>query len=304
MGNHNPRLMEALSDVFDCKSIDWTDYGFNSDALQDDIIQATDNFNPNYVLLHIQSGNVVTDKTLKILSSKTKVINWTGDVRYPLPQHYIETGKQIHLTLFTNMNDVLEIRAQGIMADYLQVGFDDVDFTPVGSTNKYFQPILFLGSNYLDTINFPLSKFRCDMVKLLKQEFNSDFGLYGSGWPNKDGILTRYADEAVAYRTCKIAINLSHFDYSRYTSDRMLRIMGSGAFCLTHHYTNIQADFNIGNEIATWKTLDELLEKIKYYLEHEDERTFIAGNGCSLVRTKYTWHNFANNLKDLIHKYE
>lgn len=304
MGNHNPQMTSALERYFDCTHIDWTEYGMYSQSLQDVVINACNDVNPNYVLLHIQNGNVLTINTIKQISKKHKVINWTGDVRYPLPQHYIDIGKEIFLTLYTNMNDVVKTRTHNINSDFLQVGFDDVDFTPVGDTHNYFQPILFLGSNYLDSINFPLSQLRYDMVKLLKQEFNSNFGLYGTGWLNKDGILTRYTEEATAYRTCKLAINLSHFDYSRYTSDRMFRIMGSGALCLTHRYKDIDQDFNVGEDLVAWDNLDELVDKIKYYISNDYERQRIATNGYKLSKSKYTWINFAQNLKKIIKKYE
>jgi spore maturation protein CgeB len=304
MGSNNPQMTRALEYYFDCTHIDWTEYGAYSQALQDVVLHACNNVNPDYVLLHIQSGSVLTIETIKQICKNHKVINWTGDVRHPLPQHYIDIGKEIFLTLYTNMNDIEETRNYGINADFLQVGFDDVQFNPIGNTNTQYQPILFLGSNYQGLIDFPLSDFRRDMVFRLKNEFKDYFGLYGTGWSNGNGVITSYVEECCAYRSCKVAINLSHFDYSRYTSDRMFRIMGSGALCLTHRFHDIEQDFVVGDDLVAWDNLDDLVDKIKHYIANEYERQRIATIGCQLARTKYTWNNFAQNLIQIIKKYE
>jgi hypothetical protein len=169
--------------------------------------------------------------------------------------------------------------------------------------------------------------FRMVSTERLKNEFGSRFGLYGGGWDKNennfslsilphmnqtqnnyikyaDGNISSYAEEGKAYRSCKIAINLSHFEYSRYSSDRMFRILGSGAFCLTHRFPDIEKDFKIDEEVVVWENLDDLCNKIRHYLTNEKERQIIATNGCDLARDKYTWDSFAENLKLIINKYE
>jgi spore maturation protein CgeB len=323
MGQHNPDLQRGLNTVFDCLHFDWTKFGQNSFQLQSELINANNNFKADYIFMHTQS-DAVRIETLKELSKNSKIFNWSGDVRNPLPEHYIHTGNNIFLTLFTNMNDVQTSLQKGVRADFLQVGFDKIHFNPLGEKGNYPE-ILFLGTNYGDL--FPLSHFRRQMVERLKNEFGSRFGLYGGGWDKNennfslsilphmnqtqnnyikyaDGNISSYAEEGKAYRSCKIAINLSHFEYSRYSSDRMFRILGSGAFCLTHRFPDIEKDFKIDEEVVVWENLDDLCNKIRHYLTNEKERQIIATNGCDLARDKYTWDSFAENLKLIINKYE
>ncbi len=301
MGQHNPDLQRGLNTIFDCLHLDWTKHGENSFQLQSVLLNTQNTFNPDYIFMHIQSGNVVRDDTLIQLSKKSKIINWTGDVRNPLPSHYLHIGSKIFLTLYTNMNDVQTSLQKGVRADFLQVGFDKKHFNPIGEKGNYPE-ILFLGSNYGDM--FPLSAFRGQMVERLKTEFGNKFGFYGAGWANANGNINTYSEEGKAYRSCKIAINLSHFAYSRYSSDRMFRILGSGALCLTHRFPNIEKDFKIGDEVVVWDSLQDLCNKIRYYIANEKEREIIAMRGCALARNKYTWDNFADNLKLIINKYE
>lgn len=324
MGQHNPDLQRGLNGVFDCVHLDWIVYGVNSIELQNQILNTYNNFNPDYVFIHTQSDAVKKETLQKINNKTTKIINWTGDVRKEVPTWMIDYSNVVDLTLFTNENDIQTCLANGIKADFLQVGFDKIHFNPLGEKGNYPE-ILFLGSNYGDM--FPLSSFRRQMVERLKNEFGSRFGLYGGGWDKNDnnftlpllphmnqtqnnyikyadGNISSYAEEGKAYRSCKIAINLSHFAYSRYSSDRMFRILGSGAFCLTHRFPDIEKDFKIGEEVVVFDSLEDLCNKIRYYLSNEKEREIIAMRGCALARNKYTWDNFAENLKLIIEKYE
>jgi len=297
MGQHNPDLKKGLDSVFDCHHFDWYPYANNSGVLQMDVLKKFNEFNPDIVFMHIQSGDIITIETAKVMAQKSIVLNWTGDVRYPLPNHYIEIGKHIHSTLFTNMNDVDVCLANGVNADYLQVGFDSIHFNPLGDIDSKYPEIIFLGSNYGDN-KFPLTQYRYDMVTRLKKEFGGRFGVYGNGWAGTEsGNITSYEEEGKAYRSCKIAINLSHFAYKRYSSDRMYRILGSGAFCLTHRYPEIELDFIDGQDLVAWNDIDDLVKNIRKYLIKDNERGRIALNGCFKARTQFTWHHFAENLK-------
>ena len=139
---------------------------------------------------------------------------------------------------------------------------------------------------------FPLSNYRKEIVEALKKEFKGKLGIYGNGWDDSDGSFN-YSQpvEAAVYRGATIVINCSHFDYERYFSDRMLRIMGSGAFCLSHNYKGISEDYTIGQDVATFDNIEELINKCHYYLkpENNQERNTIAANGCHAVHNKFTF---------------
>lgn len=302
MGTHNPDLQKGLDSVFECLHFDWIPYGEKSWKLQYDLLQAFHIFNPDIVFMHTQSGEVVQESTIIDMAKSARIYNWTGDVRFPTPSHYINTGRHITSTLFTNMNDVYTCRQNGIEADFLQVGFDSTHFNPLGAVDSKYPEIVFLGSNYPEG-TFPLTNLRLQMVHRLKNEFGHRFAVYGGGWNGLEkGNITDYSEEGKVYRACKIAINLSHFAYSRYSSDRMFRILGSGAFCLTHHFPEIEADFKVGEDVVVWHDINDLVDKIKYYLNNDKDRERIALNGCFNARTKFTWHHFAENLNKIAEK--
>ena len=127
--------------------------------------------------------------------------------------------------------------------------------------------------------------------------------MYRGGWDHSENSIKTFEEEGNAYRQCKIAINLSHFNYNRYSSDRLFRILGSGAFCLTHYYPEIEKDFELGKELVTFYDLDDLVAKINYYLWHMEQRQAIAKAGCTKAQNNFTWHHFAKNLQTISNKW-
>lgn len=276
--------------------IDYREINNASIAKDAEIICVNRELQPNIIFFQYQQPDVITLSTLrqiKIDNPNSFVVNFTGDVRYPLPQWYIDFGMLIDCTMFSNVTDVWEARRLGINSGYLQYGIDPEIFYPKESPMQ--KEIVFLGNNYQN--QFPLSVKRGEMVRFLKREYGDRFGAYGSNWENGDGNLNHsQKEESELYRGCKIAINYSHFDYERYSSDRMFRIMASGAFCLTHRYAGIHLDFEGGENVAIWDTFEHLKEQIDYYLSNEPERKRIADNGCKLAHEKYTFDAMISNL--------
>jgi spore maturation protein CgeB len=109
--------------------------------------------------------------------------------------------------------------------------------------------------------------------------------------------------EAAHYRGAKIAINISHFNYDQYSSDRLVRILGTGTMCLSKYFINAEKRFEDGKHLRFWNTFEELENLIKYYLENEEERKHIAKRGCWLAHREYTFENLALNIKKLYEKH-
>jgi spore maturation protein CgeB len=56
----------------------------------------------------------------------------------------------------------------------------------------------------------------------------------------------------------------------------------------------------VDNEVVTFKTADECIEKVKYLLEHEEQRQAIARAGQQRTLRDHTFDNRAAQLDDLI----
>jgi spore maturation protein CgeB len=80
---------------------------------------------------------------------------------------------------------------------------------------------------------------------------------------------------------------------------RVFDIMAAGGFVISNYQLEIEELFEIGKEIVVYDTLKDLKEKIRYYLEHEEEREQIAYNGYLKVKNT---HSLDNKLKDMLNQ--
>lgn len=255
-------------------------------------------FQPDIVFMQIQSPGVVDAEFIKKFSGAL-VINWTGDVRFPIPQWYIDIAPYC-VTMFTNMNDVHSLSHMGYNADYLQIGYDPNIYNPdIPEIIKH--DVVFLANNYGDA--FPLSDYRVKIVNALRDEFGEKFALYGNGWEHCNGNVngSQYLEAAV-YRSSKIAISCSHFNYERYFSDRLLRAMGTGVMVLSHHYEGVREDFD-ASILPTFVDVDDMVSQVKWYLENDHERKTTANGGWLYVSSNFTFKHMIENLQTLVQKW-
>lgn len=285
-------IRDALATIGDVIYWDWSGHHHTFNR---DIKRLVDEHKPDLVWLQIQTPGIIDVHTAQNIASKAYVVNWTGDVRQNV-DWFIQIGKVIQMTLFTNMNDVETLRARGVKADYLQIGFPTEIFKPKGVVKEGVPEIVFM-ANY--TQGFPLSGFRKDIVESLRKRYGSRFGVFGNSWGHGYAVPDQH-EEAAHYRGCKIAINLSHFNYKRYSSDRIFRLMGAGAFCLSHNYPEIEKEFTPGTHLDTWDGKDDLFKKIDYYLENEKKRNKIGNYGCEHVHKNHNWNERIKQLIQII----
>lgn len=279
------------------------DYRFVSSsdlALNDKSVALSDSFGPDMVFIHIQASGVISEDTVKHLKvNGAWVCNWTGDIRVPTPKWYYDIGKHIDLTLFTNEEDAVILRDLGVPAGFMQIGIDPDIYTPEGPVRKVCD-IAFMANNYNG--DFPLSDYRRDTADLLRKRYRGRFGLFGSGWSklSNGNLYSSQTDEAAVYRGSKMAINISHFDSERYSSDRIFRILGSGTLCLCKEFPGWYRDFKDQVNIVMWRDHDHLISLIEYYSKNEKDRSRIAHNGYRLAHDKYL---FAHTVEHMLKYY-
>lgn len=295
------KLGNALKSLGEYRYFDWRKikdkYGVI--GMRERLVDINNKMNPDLVFMQIQTPNVIDQETASLL--KGVVVNWTGDVREDI-SWFKNLAPFVDWTCFTNETDTTVMREESLASWFYQIGFENHIFKPDGTkladkrTIWNAPDIVFMANHYGD--KFPLSQERYSIASRLYHTFKDKFLLCGRGWniPAVD-LVNRMQDEAMVYRSCKIAINANHFIHKRFSSDRIFRIMGSGAFCLTRWYPGIEKDFIDGIHLKTFKNEDELIYLINYYLKNETERIEIAEQGCAHVHENFTWDK--NKLKQM-----
>jgi hypothetical protein len=74
----------------------------------------------------------------------------------------------------------------------------------------------------------------------------------------------------------------------------------AGGFYLVEYMPGHREFFEVGKEIETWRTVGELVEKIRYYLNHEADRRAIAEAGRQRALTSHTWAHRFRSLFDAL----
>ena len=77
---------------------------------------------------------------------------------------------------------------------------------------------------------------------------------------------------------------------------RNFEIPGCGGFLLTSYADNLEDYYEIGKEIVAYNDTNDLINKIRYYLEHQEERESIAQAGYQRTLRDHTYEKRFNEI--------
>jgi len=179
---------------------------------------------------------------------------------------------------------------------HIQMAANPAFYKPYNLKREY--DVTFVGQNYL---------FRQNYAEYLYKN-GIDIHLWGPGWeralrPNNSGLINRIKskiglnkpilpntnvngpltdDELVKnYSRSKISLNFSEVTVQDKNEDfgklkRHIRLRDfeapmSGAFYMTGYQEELREYYEIGKEIICYETKEDLLDKARYYLKHQNE---------------------------------
>jgi len=103
------------------------------------------------------------------------------------------------------------------------------------------------------------------------------------------GIVDYYTDMPLVFNQSKININLSARPIHYGIPLRVLDIIASNGFVLTNAQPDLFLYFEEGKSIATFQCIEELEDKIDYYMNHETERINIRNEGKAIVKSIFDY---------------
>ena len=87
----------------------------------------------------------------------------------------------------------------------------------------------------------------------------------------------------------KINLNMTNRPIKTGLPLRIFDLMGAGGFVISNYQAEIPEHFIPGEDIVLYESIPDLLNKIDYYLAHDDERIQIAKNGYEKVKQAHTY---------------
>lgn len=105
------------------------------------------------------------------------------------------------------------------------------------------------------------------------------------------GKVDYYDNMPYVFKGAKINLNISLRSIRSGIPLRAMDIMGCGGFLLTNYQADFLEHFIPGEDFVYYDSIEDMKQKIVYYLEHDDERKHIAYNGYQKVKQNFTFNN-------------
>ncbi len=103
------------------------------------------------------------------------------------------------------------------------------------------------------------------------------------------GSVDYWSEMPKVFRESKINLNITIPNIKSGIPLRVWDVLGSGGFLLTNYQAEIPYYFTEGEDLVCFDGVEDMREKVAYYLAHEEERKRIADNGYRKVKEHHTY---------------
>jgi len=211
-------------------------------------------------------------------ASDTHINNGAEGDSYP---YRLSMAKRADIVFVAQKAAVEKMKADGVPNPiWLPHAVEPLAYPKITKASKVYD-ICFVGH-----VN---SQNRIDALDRLFSEFSNFY--YGQ---------KRFEEAAKIYGDSKIVFNISMTDD---INMRTFEAMATGSFLLTNWIPTIEDLFEDGKHLVLYRTLDEMVDKAKYYLSHDDEREKIAQAGYEEVIKNHTFKNRVGTMLTEIFKH-
>jgi len=101
----------------------------------------------------------------------------------------------------------------------------------------------------------------------------------------------------------KVTLN-HHGDVAPYANNmRLFEATGVGALLVTDWKVNLHEMFEPGKEVVAYRSPEECVELVQYYLEHDEEREAIARAGQDRTLREHTYYHRMQELVEIVDRY-
>lgn len=113
------------------------------------------------------------------------------------------------------------------------------------------------------------------------------------------GIVDYVEDMPKIFKCSKINLNITLRTIANGVPQRVIDIMGCGGLALTNYQEDIQKHFEDGKELLVYHSMEEAMDKCKFYLTHEKEAEKIRQNGYRLVKEKFSYECLLDQIWEI-----
>ena len=155
----------------------------------------------------------------------------------------------------------------------------------------FFQVQMFQSIAHVERVkilNALASKFRVDLYT----KGNSDELIN----VNVHGPVNSMTEAPKVFHLSKINLNITLHSIKTGVPLRIFEIMGVGGFTISNYQEELAELFEEDKEIVMFRDIDELMDKVQYYLLHDRQRNTIAHNGYKKIKKEYSYDVVARKI--------
>ena len=233
---------------------------------------------------------------LRTLGCKSLVVFFDDSMRFEDTNRFYLSSFDYYLT--HESDDSKELyRPYGIDAEFFPIApsrsfygeiIQSLDKTSVEHAND----VVFIGAKIADRDVF---------IDCLKNN-GVNISVYGRGW---DAGMLSSEEMIAAYNSSKISLNFLKAIGSSgrvQLKGRLFEIILAGGFVLSEFSEELTDYFDIGREIDTFRSSQELLDKVRFYLEHSTLREEMSARAREKVEKHYSfetnWLRYFTDIKN------
>lgn len=231
-----------------------------------------------------------------IMECPKPMIYWASDTHINEEgfKYRLEMARKADHAFVAQKRAVEEFAAHGVKAEWLPHAFEPEAYHDRTNRDDQGRPQPFeFASKDFDVcfVGHVSSENRVDFLDHMFKAFPNFF------WGQKT-----FQDAARVYAKSRIALNISMTDD---VNMRCFEVTGSRTALLTNWLPTIEElGFKDGENCILYRTLDEAVEKTKFYLAHDAERERIAQAGYELAMSKHRIDQRVDRILEVINSFQ
>lgn len=271
------------------------------------LLRAVERFEPTIILAVL--GNQLSPKTMHEIRKRSgaRIVCWCQDHLATLGRQFILASE--YDAVFLKDRYMLELFSGMIQSTRFY-------YLPEACNPRMHRP--------MDLSPSDVEHYRCDLMiagtlhyyrqEILRQVVQRRGKIHLRIWGSKpDWLMDKlpgyhmgrlvHGDQKVrAALSATICLNTLHYAEVNSLNCRAFELAGCGGFQLVTDVPVLKEHFVPDEEVATYSSIDELIEKLDYYLENPDVAAAIAARGCARAHNEHTYeHRLRELLRIALH---
>lgn len=236
----------------------------------------------------------------RTLKNYTKLL--VGEMAYPIPPALDLTPFDLIVSAAPHFVD--RLRKAGARSELLRLGFEQTILDRLGNHTKDVE-LAFVGSVGKD------HQQRLELLEELCRKVPISFwGAGADNLPASSPLRGRVKPPLWGYdmyrqlQRSKIALNI-HIDMAeQYAANmRLYEATGVATMLLTDWKVNLPELFEPGKEVVAYRSAEECVELVQYYLSHDSEREAIAKAGQQRTLCEHSYYHRMSELTEILSRY-